>query len=196
MPPHERFVEYLRQLLHPDRNKWLGPFRHRLRERHLWDFHQDSVARGAAIGVFFGILTPVAQILMSAIGAVVLRGNILVAAAGTFVTNPLTFAFVYYAAYRIGAMLTGRADDNPAEIEAAAAVDVAVSTDAASQALEVESWHTTLISWLTTVGPPLLVGVAVLALTAAVSTYLLVHACYGIAATVRAGIAAHRRLRK
>jgi uncharacterized protein (DUF2062 family) len=189
--PYRRFVAYLHSLVHPDRNRWLGPFRHHLRERHLWDFHQDSVARGVAVGVFFGILTPVAQILFAAIAAVVLRANLVVAAGSTFVTNPFTFPLVYYSAFRVGSVLTGRAD--AASAEPGTAPDVERSTDAAAQALEVESWLTTLLDWLSSVGPPLLVGIGVLALSGAVAAFLLVHACYAIATAVRA---AHRRMRR
>ena len=62
---------------------------------------------GVAVGVFFGLLLPVAQIPVSAAVAVLLRANLPMAVASTLVTNPVTFGPVYYGAYRLGKALLG-----------------------------------------------------------------------------------------
>lgn len=83
---------------------WLHPF---LAHPQLWHWSRRGVALGVALGVFFGLLIPIAQIPVSAAAAVVLRANIPAAAASTLVTNPITFGPVYYAAYRLGNWIYG-----------------------------------------------------------------------------------------
>lgn len=104
---HERF----RSLLpHRDRItsnpwlRWLAPY---FGHPKLWHWSRRGVALGVAIGVFFGLLIPIAQIPLAAGTAVILRANLPAAAASTLVTNPVTFAPVYYFAYRLGTWVTG-----------------------------------------------------------------------------------------
>ena len=47
--------------------RWLGPALHHPR---LWHFSRKGIALGLALGIFFGLLIPVAQIPMSAAAAV------------------------------------------------------------------------------------------------------------------------------
>ncbi len=96
----------------PDREKllavrWMRPIAHRLTEPTIWHFNRHSVARGVALGLFVSFLLPVAQIVLAALFAGLARGNLLVAAAATLVSNPLTFPAIYYAAYRLGGFLLG-----------------------------------------------------------------------------------------
>jgi uncharacterized protein (DUF2062 family) len=78
-----------------------------LADPKLWCWSRRGVALGVAIGLFIGFLIPVAQILLAAAAAVVLRANVPIAAAGTFVTNPFTVPPIYYGAYQLGAWATG-----------------------------------------------------------------------------------------
>ena len=96
----------------PDRDKllavrWLQPIAHRLTEPTIWHFNRHSVARGVALGLFVSFLLPVAQIVLAALLAGLARGNLLVAAAATLFSNPLTFPAIYYAAYKLGRFLLG-----------------------------------------------------------------------------------------
>lgn len=75
--------------------RWLSPW---LRQPRLWRWSRRGVAMGVALGIFFGLLIPVAQIPLSVAAAVLLRANVAAAAVSTLVTNPLTFGPVYYAA--------------------------------------------------------------------------------------------------
>lgn len=83
---------------------WLGP---RLKHPRLWHMNRRGIALGLAIGVFLGLIVPVAQIPLSVIAAVWLRANVPTAVASTLVTNPLTFAPIYWLAYQVGAFLLG-----------------------------------------------------------------------------------------
>ncbi|HVL57669.1 MAG TPA: DUF2062 domain-containing protein [Burkholderiaceae bacterium] len=169
----------------PDReqvldNRLLRPFRHWLQHASLWATDRDSVARGVAIGFFFGILTPVAQIFFSAIAAVFLRGNLAVAAVSTLITNPFTFPIVYYIAFLLGSFITG---------DRAGEKDLELSEEAYAQALEVTGVIPTLLQWVTSIGAPLAIGVVSLAIIASVSGYLMVQTAW------RLRDAYHRRRR-
>lgn len=108
--PFERFRRYL-----PDAHslrehralRWLGPLLHHPR---LWHVNRRGIAMGAAVGVFFGLLFPLAQIFFATLAALVLRANIPAAVGSTLITNPVTFAPVYYAAYHLGAWVLGAAE--------------------------------------------------------------------------------------
>ena len=84
--------------------RWLGPS---LLAPALWRFSRRGVAMGVALGVFFGFLVPLGQIPLSATAAVILRANVPTAVASTLVTNPVTFAPIYYAAYQFGHWVVG-----------------------------------------------------------------------------------------
>lgn len=128
---------------------WLGPG---LRHPRLWVLNRRAIALGLAIGIFFGFLIPVAQILFAAIIAIVLRANIPAAALATLVTNPFTFAPIYLLAYQAGAALLGAPIDT-----ASAESGVAAGAD--------------LLAWIGGVGKPLVLGLSLFAVTGAVATY-------------------------
>lgn len=145
-------VERLRRLIpereHLMRNRWLGWLGPYLHHPRLWHWSRRGVAMGVALGVFFGLLIPIAQIPLSAAAAVVLRANVPAAAASTLVTNPVTFGPIYYAAYQLGAWVTGE----EAKPKAFA------NTQASSSEEEVGMWQR-----VRALGLPLLVGLAIAA---------------------------------
>ncbi len=144
-----------REQLHANRwLKWIGPHLHHPR---LWHWSRRGVALGVALGVFFGLLIPVAQIPASAVAAVVLRANLPAAAASTLITNPITFGPIYYAAYQVGAWLTGDTTTPPHDFED---VDGPVAEG--------------FLERVAALGKPLLVGLALMATLCGLLTYLLV----------------------
>ncbi|MDO9012883.1 MAG: DUF2062 domain-containing protein [Gallionella sp.] len=66
-----------------------------------------------ALGVFFGLLIPIAQIPLTVAAAIVMRANVPAAAASTLITNPITFGPIYYGAYWLGAWVTS--EDAPVD---------------------------------------------------------------------------------
>lgn len=146
----------------------LKPFQPYLHHHYLWQFNRRTVAGGVAVGLFFGILIPFAQIVLSALAAVVLRVNLPVAAVSTLVSNPFTFPALYYAAYQLGDLLTGSRSIVP---------QVAIESDI-QKAVEVQQqvtgWFPHLVEWLQTVGLPLAVGLSVLAIGSAIAGYFAV----------------------
>lgn len=171
--PTQRLSRFLhRSIAWIENHRLARPWRHRFAEHSLWKFTRMSVSRGVAIGLFFGVMTPVAQIVFATIAAILIRANLIVAAASTMITNPFTMPFVYYAAFRIGVFITGPSRELMEDLE--------VSEEAARRALEVESWYETLASWFSSVGYPLLVGMFAMAVTLAVSGYVIAQASWAL----------------
>lgn len=79
--------------------KWLKPY---ASKDWLWKNKKKEIAKGAAIGIFFGLLIPIVQIPLAIIFCILLRANIGFAALFTLITNPITFAPVYALAYHMG----------------------------------------------------------------------------------------------
>jgi hypothetical protein len=137
---------------------WLGPALHHPR---VWHLTRRGVALGVAIGVFFGLMVPLGQILLAAAAAVFLRANLPVAAFSTLETNPFTVAPIYFAAYRLGQALLG---GEPAITEAAMEPPLE---------LEASFWRL----WLDRVvsaGPPLVLGLAIFATGLSLAAYVAV----------------------
>lgn len=145
--------------------RMLGP---RIQDPLLWQVNRNSVARGAAIGIFFGLLLPFFQIPPSAVAAILLRANLWIAALCTLVTNPLTYGPLYILGYRIGSrILPPTIATHPPEVE----VDVAIT------ALQ---WLIETVNWLTGIGRPLVLGMMILAVTGACLAYFGVLLCWRI----------------
>jgi uncharacterized protein len=70
--------------------------------------HTDRVPGGLALGVFFGFVAPpgVQTVMVVALAAVI-RSSPLAAAAGVWVTNPITIPLIYAVSLRMGCFLTG-----------------------------------------------------------------------------------------
>lgn len=135
---------------------WLGPW---LQQPKLWHWSRRGVAMGVALGVFFGLLIPVAQIPLSVAAAVLLRANVPAAVASTLVSNPLTFAPIYYGAYRLGVWVTG---------EKAPPQDIEV--------IGTQELENTLSLWqrIAALGKPLVVGLCITALLMGMLSYGLI----------------------
>ena len=88
-------------------SRWLKRFGGRALNSEFWRFTRRSVPRGVAVGLWVGIfaLIPGVQIVGSALVSIPLRANIPVAAAMTFLTNPLTTPFLLGASWFVGSSL-------------------------------------------------------------------------------------------
>jgi uncharacterized protein (DUF2062 family) len=135
-------------------NRWLRPF---ARRTELWRFTRRSVPRGVAIGLMVGIflMIPGLQIIGAAIMCVPLRGNIPIAAAMTFLSNPATTPFILLVSIMIGNWLGFHADLR--------AFQALYERHAA-----VSEW----LSWLASdAAPALISGLFVIALGSALAAY-------------------------
>lgn len=149
--------------------KWLGPS---VLHPRLFHLSRRGVAAGAAIGVFFAFITPIAQIPLSAAACVVLRANVPVAIVATLVNTPPTFGPVYYAAWKVGSWVLAEPTDAahapevlartaPSAGAAHSAARPATGTPAqpaAEPAPDAASWWERAVRTVQSIGKPLLVG--------------------------------------
>jgi uncharacterized protein len=165
--------------------RWMGPT---LQHPRLWHFSRKGIAMGLALGIFFGLLIPVAQMPLAAAAAVVLRANLPMAVASTLVTNPVTFGPVYYGAYHLGKAILGQPAPSDAQVNAF------LNKTLEEPEVEVGMWERFLQSLrrLATVGKPLVVGLAILASLSGVLVYFLISAVW----TLRVRWSRAKRLRE
>ena len=126
--------------------KWLSPW---LGHPRLWHLHRRSVSLGVAIGLVTGLIPGPVQILLAILIAIPLRANILAAAFATLYTNPFTFIPLYILAYSIGTLVTGEsmATITPPEFSFSLVTFWQIIPD--------------MFSWFVSLGPTLLIGLAV-----------------------------------
>ncbi len=67
----------------------------------------ENIAFGMAIGVFFGLLLPLGQIVVALLAATVLKANRVTAFLGTWVSNPATYMFIIIFYVAVGERVTG-----------------------------------------------------------------------------------------
>jgi uncharacterized protein (DUF2062 family) len=108
-----RFADWLHRTM-PKRedleaNRFVAPF---ARRHELWRFTRRSVPRGVAVGLLVGIfaLIPGVQIVGAALLCVPCRGNIPIAVAMTFLSNPATTPLILAASIYVGNRLGFHAD--------------------------------------------------------------------------------------
>ncbi len=103
--PRRFFQKYMPKPHEVRDHKALQWIAHWLHDPNLWHLNRHSVSRGFAVGLFVAFLPipPIpGQSVVSAVLAVWLRVNLPIAVALVWITNPLTMAPVFYAAYEIG----------------------------------------------------------------------------------------------
>jgi uncharacterized protein (DUF2062 family) len=138
-------------------NRYMRPFAAHVLRSELWRFTRRSVPRGVALGMIVGIIVPFAQMFIAALLSFSVRANVPVAALTTFVTNPFTTPLIWVGAYEIGTYLMR--------------VDSLLYTSPLDSFLRVtDLWS--FLSWLTAEGQVLALGLVVMALVAALLSYL------------------------
>lgn len=151
--------------------RWLKPFGAWLQHPNLWHLHRRSVAGGAAIGLFCGLIPGPLQMISAALLAVLLRVNLPVALITTLYTNPFTIVPLYLAAYEIGAWISG-----------------AHSGVAVQPSFPELHWHNLMYEmwdWMAMLGKPLLIGLPLLALGLAITGYVAVRVAWRVAVVLR-----------
>jgi uncharacterized protein (DUF2062 family) len=88
-----------------EKNRWIKPFAHHVLRSDLWRFNRRSVPRGVALGLFVGIMIPLAHFVTAALLAVFVRANIPAAMAATFIGFPAFLPVIIWAGDRVGSLL-------------------------------------------------------------------------------------------
>jgi len=136
-------------------NRWVG---FAARRPELWRLTRRSVPRGVAIGLLVGIfaLIPGVQMIGAALMCVPTRGHIPLAAAMTFLSNPLTTPFIVGMALEVGSGLGYNSD-------------IRVFRQLYNSSASIGEW----LSWLASeAAPGMVVGLAVISCIAAAIGYL------------------------
>jgi uncharacterized protein (DUF2062 family) len=96
----------LRKFLpHPDviiQNRWIKLLGPRLQDPSLWHVNRRSCSLAVALGVFCAFIPAPFQMLIAAVGAILIRVNILVAVPIVWISNPVTMPPMFYFCYLIG----------------------------------------------------------------------------------------------
>ena len=147
--------------------RWMGPS---LLHPRLWHMSRRAVALGAAIGVFFAFITPIAQIPLSAAASIVLRANVPAAVVATLVNTPPTFGPVYYGAWVVGSKVMGERTDDKDRPDVL--IGQSTEVDLSPQALT--GWSQWKVK-LQQVGKPLLLGALIFSVVFSALAYALVN---------------------
>ena len=71
----------------------------------LWHLNRYSVSWAVSVGLFVAFIPVPFQMLLAAAGAIVIGCNLPIAVAFVWVSNPITLAPLFFAAYKFGAWL-------------------------------------------------------------------------------------------
>nr|VFK39610.1 MAG: hypothetical protein BECKSD772F_GA0070984_104414 [Candidatus Kentron sp. SD]VFK44969.1 MAG: hypothetical protein BECKSD772E_GA0070983_104614 [Candidatus Kentron sp. SD]VFK80879.1 MAG: hypothetical protein BECKSD772D_GA0070982_11722 [Candidatus Kentron sp. SD] len=142
--------KYLRRILPPpnwirENNTYIRLFGKLLYNPNLWRLDRDSVAQGVSVGIFIAFVPVPFQMLLAAAIAIAIGCNLPIAIALVWISNPITIPPIFYAAYKVGAVLL----------------------DQAPKAMEFQWSIGWMFAKLTDIGQPLLLGCAVLGLASA-----------------------------
>jgi uncharacterized protein (DUF2062 family) len=156
----QRHVPCREQLEH---NRWVRPFAHHLLRPELWRLTRRSVPRGVALGLFVGVMIPLAHFVVAAFIAIFIRANIPAAMLATFIGFPVIYVALLAAAAKIGGLLLR--------------VDAITDGEPISQAIENPGTHhwlrhlTHLMHLVEGKGPSVILGLFVIATMLAVIGY-------------------------
>ncbi|MFC4295697.1 DUF2062 domain-containing protein [Novosphingobium tardum] len=100
-----RLGRLIPQREHIENSRWLRPFAGSVLRSDLWRFTRRSVPRGVALGLFIGVIIPMAHFIVAALLAVFVRANVPAALVATFVGNPVTVLALWALAYKVGELM-------------------------------------------------------------------------------------------
>ena len=88
-------------------NKSLGWLSEHLHNPSLWNFNRRSISKAFAIGLFCAFIPVPFQMAIAAPLAIWFSANLPVSVALVWITNPLTMPPIFYACYKLGAIILG-----------------------------------------------------------------------------------------
>ncbi len=88
-------------------NRVVRLFGSSLLSRRFWHLNRHSTAWGVASGLLFAFVPLPIQTLAAVSAAIVGRGNVALAVAFTWVSNPLTWLPCFMLSYQVGRLITG-----------------------------------------------------------------------------------------
>ena len=148
----------------------LGKLRNYLHSAFLWRVDRGTVSCAVAAGLFTAAVPILPfQTLLVIVLSILLRANLPIAFAVSWVSNPLTIFPIAYVTYLVGDQLLGKTQT------AIAFQDIHWQYGSAH-----ELW-VSFTTWMSQFGNAFFVGLPVVAISAALAGYLLVNICwYGV----------------
>jgi uncharacterized protein (DUF2062 family) len=146
---------------------WQRRFGGTLLHPKLWHLTRRTAAGGVAVGLFCGLIPGPLQMLGAALMALLFRVNLPLALVVTLYTNPLTIVPLYVLAFTLGQWVIG---NGRAGFVAPPEFDWATPL-ASMQAL---------VDWVIALGPPLGVGLPLMAILFALAGYALVWSAWSV----------------
>lgn len=124
--------------------------------------NKDSVSRGVAMGLFAALIPMPVQMLVAIALSIIVKGNLIIAALCTWVTNPFTFVPLNFFIYQVGNWIL---HEDPSTYSNVSHFD----------------WHgksvgqiiNLAIDWLQALGKPFLVGLPIVAISCSIIGYVL-----------------------
>ncbi len=101
----KRFQKWLPKHKEIADHKHIQIFGQWLKDPNLWHINRYSVATAFSVGLFCAIIPLPVQMLLAAGLSILFRGNLLIAVALTWITNPFTAIPVILFNYEIGALI-------------------------------------------------------------------------------------------
>lgn len=86
-------------------NRYFQVFGDSLHDPNLWHFNRRSVANATAIGLFCAFLPMPFEMLAAAVGAIWFSGNLPLAVAWVWISNPVTWIPLYTPPYLLGSWI-------------------------------------------------------------------------------------------
>jgi uncharacterized protein len=146
----------------------LSVFGERLFHPALWHLNRRSAAGGVAVGLFCGLIPGPLQMLGAGIVCVALRVNLPVSLVTTLYTNPLTIVPLYLLGYEIGSFVLGASGGST--------VTSPPDFDWSRPFVSAEEFG----HWMVGLGPPLALGVFLLACLLSLLGYLIVRGLWSV----------------
>lgn len=148
--------------------QWIAKWLHN--HPYLWSLNRKAVAKGVAAGLLVAFIPIPAQLILSALLALLLRANLPIAIVSTLISNPFTFVPINLLIYHIGTLLTG---GNGA------------ATPPPIHELELHWGNIGLIwqeaaAWFQSLGKNYVIGLLVLSTTASLGGFCLIHLIWRI----------------
>lgn len=141
-------------------HRHLSLFGKLLHEPNLWHINRQSAAGGMANGLFWAFMPFPGQTVLAAAIAIYFRVNLPISLLAVWLTNPLTMYPIYFAAYKLGALLLD-VPHHPFHFEIS------------------WQWFT---STLTDIWQPLLLGSVILGTLSSVTSYYFIRGLWRFAA--------------
>lgn len=155
--------------LHRDKGmKWISTWlRH---HPYLWHLNRTSVARGFAAGLLVAFIPLPLQMLLAALLAFLVRGNLPIAVVTTWISNPITFVPFNYLIYKTGKLITQNNGLN----------GMPHINEFTFKWESISLFWKESITWLSLLGPTYIIGLIVVSVSAAFLGYWLIQLSWNI----------------